>query len=92
MSRCDLIVARYAKDVDGIESVQLAVVKGVAGATPISPPYTTGDIAAGDALHEMPLYRVTINGLNIGNVIPLFNTYPKSRRIRSGSVLPSYRD
>lgn len=74
MNRNDLIVLRYSKDVtSGIESVQFTVIQGALyEGTAIDPSYTKGDILAGATLHEMPLYRVKMSGLNIVGVEPLF--------------------
>lgn len=76
MYRNDLIVARYEKDATtGIEKCKFVVLKGEANATSGKEPnYTTGDITeAGNALvTEFPLYRITLNGLNIESVTKLF--------------------
>lgn len=73
--RNDLIVARYTKNVaTTIEEVNLVVIKGEpTTSNPADPAYTTGDIlVAGDILHDMPLYRVVIHGVNLTEVVPLF--------------------
>lgn len=77
VSRNDLIVARYSKDAStGVEDCNLVVIKGTAAASnPSDPAYTSGDIIDDhDALNDMPLYRVPIVGLNIQNLVPLFET------------------
>lgn len=74
-NRNDLIVARYTKDsTNGIENVEFAVIKGENSASEASDPeYTTGDILSGGCtLHEMPLYRIKLNGLTVGEPEPLF--------------------
>lgn len=70
-SRNDLIVARYQKDsVSGVESVNLVVIKGEnATSNPPYPEYTKGDILGGALMNDMPLYRVPIDGLNVGNPV-----------------------
>lgn len=78
-NRNDLIVARYTKDANtSIEQVNLVVIKGTAVAsteTASDPEYTTGDIISGTAtLHDMPLYRVPLTGLNVGELECLFTT------------------
>jgi len=76
MQRNDLIVLQYEKETaSGIENVYLTVLQG----TPVAgnaedPVPTVGNILAGDTLHEMPLYRVHLNGLTVESVTPLFNT------------------
>lgn len=76
-NRNDLIVARYTKDsTNGIENVEFAVIKGENSASEASDPeYTTGDILSGGCtLHEMPLYRIKLNGLTVGEPEVMFQT------------------
>lgn len=76
MNRNDLIVVRYTKNAEsGIESAVFAVIKGTETTdTAVDPKYTTGDILSGDCvLHEMPLYRVSLSGINVNELVPLFN-------------------
>lgn len=75
--RHDLIVARYTRDYSGVEEVNLAVIKGTyAASDPADPEYTVGDILEKhEAVNDMPLYRVVLNGLTIENVEPLFSTF-----------------
>lgn len=74
--RNDLIVARYTKDsVSGVEQVNLVVIKGTAvNSNPVDPEYTSGDIINDHVLlNDMPLYRVPLNGLNVGTPVALFS-------------------
>lgn len=74
MNRNDIIVRRYTKDESTeIENTEYAVIKG----TPVSgeavdPEVTEGDIRSGATQHDMKLYRVRLEGLNIVAVEPLF--------------------
>lgn len=72
--RNDLIVARYTKDSNGVEECALVVIKGTAvTSNPVDPEYTHGDLINEQAVqNDMPLYRVPLNGLNIGGLVPLF--------------------
>ena len=73
--RNDLIVARYTKNsATGIEECSLVVLKGTqAEINPSDPQYTTGNINADGAMqHDFPLYRVPLSGLNVGNLVALF--------------------
>lgn len=75
MKRNDLIAVRYAKDtLSGIESVNLVVIKGEAVAdNPVDPAITEGDITNGAAVqHEFPLWRIPLDGLNVGEPVSLF--------------------
>lgn len=76
--RNDLIVVRYAKDtVTAVESADLVVIKGEpAASNPADPEFTEGNILTESALqNDMPLFRVSINGLTIESVVPLFDTF-----------------
>ena len=76
MKRVDLIVARYSRDQNTKEeSLVLKVIQGTPKESgPAVPGYTTGDIQAGDLIADMPLYQVTLNGLNTTEVKQLFAT------------------
>lgn len=78
VNRNDLIVARYTKDLaTALEECNLVVIKGtpVVG-TATDPTYTVGDIVNGNAiLNDMPLYRVPINGLDVGELVCLFDVF-----------------
>lgn len=73
--RNDLIVARYTKNSStGIEEANLVVIKGIAATSGASDPdITTGDIITEHALqNDMLLYRVPLDGLTVGTLVPLF--------------------
>lgn len=74
MNRNDIIVRRYTKDNRSeIEKTEYAVIKGTpTSETASDPAVTTGDIRSGALKHEMKLYRVKLEGLNIVAVEPLF--------------------
>lgn len=71
-NRIDLIVARYKKQ-SGLESVELAVIKGeTTSGAPEPPSCTEGNILEGAELAEMPLYSVKLEGVNVVSITPLF--------------------
>lgn len=72
--RIDLIVARYEKVADsGVESVNTVVLQGTPSKeSPIVPGHVVGDIRNGDLKHEMPLYEVELDGINVIEVRPVF--------------------
>ena len=62
--RNDLVVARYAKTSEGIESITPVVIKGTpTTGTPADPAVTANDLK---------LWRVPINGINAGTPVRLF--------------------
>lgn len=76
--RNDLIVARYLKDaITAVETVDLVVIKGEnAASSPVDPAYVTGDIKSGkDFQNDVPLWRVSLNGLNVAGLTCLYSTF-----------------
>lgn len=85
-TRNDLIVVRYTRDsVSGVEDANLVVIGGTASAgTAVDPAYTSGDIINDHVLvADMPLYRVTLDGLNVNALVPLFD---EASLLADGSV------
>lgn len=73
-NRNDLIVARYTKNTQGVEEMNLVCIKGTAvTGEAADPAYTSGDILSGAATqNDMPLYRVKLNGITVQTPEPLF--------------------
>lgn len=86
MKRKDLIVARYTKNSgSGIENITLAVLQGTpTSGTAVAPVPTTGDIRSGALKHEMPLYVVELNGLNVIGVDPAFEILMSMKEFQDG--------
>lgn len=74
MNRIDLIVARYTKGSGtNVESMSLVVIQGTAtSSTPSAPSYNTGDIQNGDTPVDMPLYQVSLTGISLTSITPVF--------------------
>lgn len=73
--RNDLIVVRYTKDsITDKEEANLVVIKGTPSeTTPADPEYVSGDIIHEHTLqNDMPLYRVSFDGLNIQPLTSVF--------------------
>ena len=87
MKRIDLIVARYNKNEETkIEEVTLKVIQGTPNAsTAAVPTYKTGDIQSGDLVADMPLYKVTLDGLNVTSVDKMFTVIPTLPELSSNS-------
>ena len=85
MLRVDLIVARYTKTAGtGVESMDLAVIKGTSAASnPAVPEYNTGSIADGDSPVDFPIYRVNLDGISITSVDALADTVSVPSMIES---------
>ena len=73
--RKDKVVLRYTKNTTtGVETCSLVVIKGTnATGTPADPAHNTGSILDGVTTHDMPLYRIPIDGITVGTLVPLFN-------------------
>jgi len=71
-TRNDLIVCRYEKDMNSLfETTTEHVIEGPNNSG--DPAVTTGDMSQGAVKHEMLLYRIRLNGINIVGVDKLFN-------------------
>lgn len=64
--RNDLIVARYAKDGSGIESITPVVIKGTPSADTAADPEVTAN--------DLKLWRIPLDGINAGAPVKLFDT------------------
>lgn len=78
--RNDLVVVRYELGEGNIQSATLAVVKGTATtqATATDPDLTEGDIDGGDLVAEFALWRIPIEGVNVGEpvrILPILKPF-----------------
>lgn len=74
MKRNDLIVCRYTKGAGLVESAQLVVVRGTpTTGTPTDPTLNTTSPLDGGTTYDMALYRVPLDGITLGDPVPLFN-------------------
>ena len=72
--RNDLIVCRYAKGSQSVESAELVVVRGKpTTGTPKDPALNTTSPLDGGTIYDMALYRIPLDGIAIGTPVPLFN-------------------
>ena len=77
-TRIDVIALRYKKASSGgstIETAELVVIKGAevnVGSVPSAPAVVSGNIFAGAAQDDMPLYHVLITGTSITSVTKVF--------------------
>lgn len=72
--RNDLIVCRYAKGSQSVESAKLVVVRGTpTTGTPKDPALNTTSPLDGGTTYDMALYRVPLDGITIGTPVALFN-------------------
>lgn len=72
--RNDLIVCRYTKGSQSVESAKLVVVRGTpTTGTPTDPAVNTTSPLDGGTTYDMPLYRIPLNGITIGTPVALFN-------------------
>ena len=72
--RNDLIVCRYTKGSQNIENAKLVVVRGTpTTGTPTDPTLNTTSPLDGGTTYDMALYRIPLDGITIGDPVPLFN-------------------
>lgn len=75
MKRNDLLVCRYMKASDGVETASLVVLKGApTSGTPQDPVWEHGRIIEGATIADMPLYRIPLDGITVQALQPLFTT------------------
>ena len=82
VNRIDLICVTYKKnETDGTEQTYLEVIKGTAAISPTVPAYTTGNLLNGAIFNQMPLYKVTVSGVALTSVEPLFEVIPTYQKL-----------
>lgn len=74
--RNDLVVLKYSKQVGGVEKFTCEVIQGAPTnqGNPTDPTYVKGDILSGSTTACMPLYRLPINGITVGEPVSLLPT------------------
>jgi hypothetical protein len=90
MNRRDLVVLQYSADPDtGVETAKLIIKKGTPSAEATDPELTTGDIDNGALVNEMPLYRISLTGINAGDPEKLFKVmYVRADVDSNGNIIP----
>jgi len=69
VKRIDLIVARYTKNTEGKEHGEWIVIQGIPDASkPVAPAHTQGNMQNGDLIDDCPVFKVTLDGLNVESV------------------------
>ena len=87
--RNDLIVCRYAKGSQNIESAKLVVVRGTpTTGTPTDPAVNTTSPLDGGTTYDMPLYRIPLDGITIGTPVALFNVLKPMRDVWDSLTQP----
>ena len=83
--RIDLIVSVYSKDTtSGIETEFLKAIKGTPSVeSPAIPSHIDGNIRAGDIYSEFPLYKVTLDGINIVSIDPLYEVLTSMAELKT---------
>ena len=79
--RNDLVVARYAKTSEGIESITPVVVKGTPSTGTAADPATTSN--------DLKLWRIPLDGISVGTPVRLFDPVASLATL-GDSVSPSY--
>lgn len=85
MKRNDLLVCRYMKASDGVETASLVVLKGAPTAgTPQDPAWEHGRIIEGATIADMPLYRIPLDGITVQALQPVFTTMDPIGKVGNG--------
>ena len=82
--RNDLVVLRYTKNPGSqVEDVSLAVIKGTpTSGTAADPAHNEGSILDGDSPCDMPLWRIPLNGIDVGDPVQLFKDFESISDLR----------
>ena len=82
--RNDIICAHFATSSDGHESGELVVLKGTptSGAEAEDPEIPSGDILEGSTEAYMPLWRIPLDGINVGEPEAMFNVMLSMAELR----------
>ena len=73
MGRHDIICLKYEYDSNlDVESASIVVVKGTAALSPTDPTIPSGSILAGATEAYMPLWRIVLDGITVGDPVQLF--------------------
>lgn len=87
MKRNDLLVCRYMKAADGVETASLVVIKGApTSGTPQDPAWEHGRIIEGATIADMPLYRIPLDGITVQALQPMFTTMDPVNKSEDGSA------
>ncbi|NPD32262.1 hypothetical protein HLV35_03140 [Eggerthellaceae bacterium zg-997] len=76
MKRNDLVCVRYAREAStSVESAAAVVVRGTpTSGTPSDPAIGSGSVIGGASVVDMPLYRVSFNGITAGTPVRVYET------------------
>lgn len=82
--RNDLVVLRYTKNPGSqVEDVSLTVIKGTpTSGTATDPAHNEGSILDGDSPCDMPLWRIPLNGIDVGDPVRLFKDFESISDLR----------
>ena len=82
--RNDLVVLRYTKNAGSqVEDVSLVVIKGTpSSGTAADPAHNEGSILDGDSPCDMPLWRIPLNGIVVGEPVQLFKDFESISSLR----------
>lgn len=77
MRRADMVVCRYTKASNGVETAALTALKGQpASGASADPVWNKGSIPDGATIADMPLYRIPLDGISVGQPVPLYDKLP----------------
>lgn len=82
--RHDLVCLRYTAASEGSpEAVELVCIKGTPAASNAQDPaYNDGSVLDGDSPVDMPLYRVSLNGVSVSEPVKLYDNVPSIESLR----------
>lgn len=92
--RIDLIVVRWTVNEEkNTQTADWAVIQGESTTgTPVAPDYTDGDLDAGDTVADMPMYEVSLDGINVTGVTKRFTVLGGLGKLVSDETIQMFKD
>ena len=92
--RIDLIVVRWTVNEEkNTQTADWAVIQGESTTgTPVAPAYTNGNLDAGDTVADMPMYEVSLDGINVTGVTKRFTVLSGLGKLVSDETIQMFKD
>ena len=92
--RIDLIVVRWTVNEEkNTQTADWVVIQGESTTgTPVAPAYTNGNLDAGDTVADMPMYEVSLDGINVTGVAKRFTVLSGLGKLVSDETIQMFKD
>lgn len=92
--RIDLIVVRWTVNEEkNTQTADWVVIQGESTTgIPVAPAYTNGNLDAGDTVADMPMYEVSLDGINVTGVTKRFTVLSGLGKLVSDETIQMFKD